>query len=143
PFACRTRLDSIPAAVPYLHADPDRRRLWDGILGPKTGRRIGLAWSGSASHQNDRNRSLGAAQFAPLLTGDAQFFSVQKEMRTDDAALLDVLGIRHFGERIRDFADTAALMTHMDLVISVDTSVAHLAGALGVPVWVLLAFSPD
>jgi ADP-heptose:LPS heptosyltransferase len=80
----------------------------------------------------------------PLLDLDALFVSLQREVRSDDAALLkDQTNIMHFGEELRNFADTAALISNLDLVISVDTSVAHLAGALSKPVWILLPFIPE
>ena len=117
---------------------------WNERLGPRNRPRVGLAWSGNPMHSNDRNRSLKLRALAPLLDLDALFVSLQREVRADDAALLkDPTNIIHFGEELRNFADTAALISNLDLVISVDTSVAHLAGALSKPVWVLLPFIPD
>ena len=101
-------------------------------------------WSGRPTHKNDRNRSVKLRALLPLLDIDAVFVSLQHDLRADDAATLkDQKNIIHFGDELRDFSDTAALISNLDLVISVDTSVAHLAGALSKPVWVLLPFIPD
>jgi hypothetical protein len=107
--------------------------------------RIALAWSGRSTHVNDRNRSLALEQLAPLLALEgASFVSVQRELRPADA---ETLGrnprITHLGAELADFADTAAVLALADLVVCVDTSVAHLAGALGRPGFVLLPFQPD
>lgn len=144
PLAFGTRLESIPADVPYLHADPERVTAWQALLGPRTRPRIGLVWSGSTAHGNDRNRSLPFAQFACFIDNAAEFICLQNELRNEDANLVrqhSNVGI--YNERLKDFADTAALIETLDLVITVDTSVAHLAGALGKPVWILLPFAPD
>ncbi len=145
PRAFGTELASIPSAAPYLFAPPSRAGQWETRLGPRDRPRIGLAWSGDPTHSNDRNRSIALDRLLPLVTGiDATFVSVQREMRAGDAATLRNCGdVLHFGEALEDFSDTAALMANLDLVISVDTSVAHLAGALGKPVWILLPFIPD
>jgi len=107
--------------------------------------RIALSWSGRATHVNDKRRSLALAQLAPLLAvPGAQFISVQRELRDPDTALLaGEARITHIGGELADFADTAAVLSLCDLVISVDTSVAHLAGALGRPGFVLLPHQPD
>lgn len=147
PGAFGTTDASIPARIPYIHCDAERVARWKKRLGKSAaGRkpRIGLAWSGNPAHNNDRNRSLALSDIAPLLTFDAQWVSLQKEVRATDAAVLaENSHIAHFGGQIKDFSDTAALVEHMDLVIAVDTSVAHLAGAMGKPVWILLPFNPD
>ena len=144
PLALDTRLESIPADIPYLFGDAGRIGAWQGKLGARILPRIGLAWSGNSMHKNDRNRSMPLAGFLQLLSGRAQFFSLQKELpATDDPVLHAHPEIRHFGEDLRDFTDTAALIELMDLVITVDTSVAHLAGAMGKAVWVLLPANPD
>jgi len=144
PLAFRTRLETVPSEVPYLQASPRALMHWNERLGPRNRPRVGLAWSGNPMHSNDRNRSLKLRALAPLLDLDALFVSLQREVRADDAALLkDQINIIHFGEELRNFADTAALISNLDLVISVDTSVAHLAGALSKPLWVLLPFIPE
>jgi len=146
PLAFATDLDSIPAAVPYLRAPAEREAHWRKIVGPASGPRIGLVWAGNPGHPNDRNRSVPFAQFRPVCSplAGVRFFSLKIEASRDDIAALAAAPevADHAGE-VRDFADTAALVAQMDLVISVDTSVAHLAGAMGKPVWLLVPFSPD
>ncbi len=144
PLAFRTTLDAVPAALSYLHGDPDRRRIWEEKLGPKTRRRVGLVWSGSAGHANDHNRSIPLATLAPALLDGVEYVCLQRELRESDKEALQRRGdIRFYGEELVDFADTAALCELMDVVISVDTSVAHLAGAVGMKTYVLLPFHPD
>jgi hypothetical protein len=117
---------------------------WQERLGPKRRLRIGLAWSGSPLHKNDINRSISLRTLLPLLDQDATFISLQREVRSEDATTLQKCrDLYHFGDRLKDFADTAALIANLDLVISVDTSLVHLAGALAKPVWVMLPFIPD
>lgn len=143
PHAFGTRLETIPADIPYLHASPDLARAWAHRLGEKRRPRIGLAWAGNADHRNDHNRSIALDTLLPLLDAEADFVSLQKVLRPGDEALLDGRDILRVDAALGDFADTAALITQFDLVISIDTSVAHLAGALGAPVWVLVTHSPD
>jgi tetratricopeptide (TPR) repeat protein len=144
PLAFGTRLETIPSPTPYLHAPAQASKAWQARLGPKTRPRIGLAWSGNAAHRDDHNRSIGLQFLSSLLDIGATFVSLQKDVRDADAAVLrEREDILHFGDALKDFSDTAALISNQDLVISVDTSVAHLAGALGKPVWVLLTYVPD
>jgi tetratricopeptide (TPR) repeat protein len=144
PLAFKTGLHSIPAADAYLHSDAARVQQWTERLGPKTKPRIGLVWSGSAEHANDSNRSLALASLLPHLPHHLEYVSLHKDVRDADRSCLAAHGsIRHFGEQLNDFSDTAALVTLMDLVISVDTSVAHLSAALGRPTWILLPLVPD
>jgi tetratricopeptide (TPR) repeat protein len=145
PRAFATELATIPAATPYLRASQEQVDEWNARLGPRTRPRIGIAWSGRPTHKNDHHRSIGLDAFLSIFAGmDASLVSLQREVRDADAATLrarsDVL---HFGDELADFAETAALIAALDLVVSVDTSVAHLAGALAKPVWVLLPFIPD
>lgn len=146
PLAFRTTLSTIPADIPYLKADAALVRTWQGRLGEKAERlRVGLAWSGNIAHQNDRHRSIPLSRLKPFLqaTG-AELISLQKDVRDHDAAVLAADDdIRHFTSELGDFSDTAALISLMDIVISVDTAVAHLAGALGKPVWIMLPHVPD
>jgi tetratricopeptide (TPR) repeat protein len=141
PLAFATRAATIPATVPYLPAVFPQR---PARLAAQDRPRIGLAWSGNPRHRNDRHRSIPLAVLSPLLEHPATFVSLQKDARPGDAAALRsaprILGL---GASLTDLADTAALIGELDLVISADTSVAHLAGALGVPVWILLPFVPD
>jgi Tfp pilus assembly protein PilF len=144
PLAFGTRLETIPSAVPYLCASSQAVMNWDTRLGPKRRPRIGLAWSGELTHPGDHNRSIPLSALLSLLDIDATFVSLQKDVRAEDAMVLDKRsGLLHFDNALKDFSDTAALVSHLDLVISIDTSVAHLAGALAKPVWVLLPFIPD
>ena len=144
PLALHTDMASIPSPRRYLKADEAKRARWAQVLGSKTVPRVGLVWSGSPTHDDDLNRSIALRALVTSLPGGFAYFSLQKDVRTADmAALAASQHIRHFGEQIVDFADTAALCELMDLVISVDTSVAHLSGALGVPTWVLLPHLPD
>jgi tetratricopeptide (TPR) repeat protein len=145
PWAFRTELATIPAATPYLGVDGAAAMDWGTRLGPRQRPRIGLVWCGNPNHDNDRRRSIALSAMLPLVEGiDATFVSLQRDLRPGDAELLQNCGaIVHFGEQLKDFADTAALVANLDLVISVDTSVAHLAGALGKPVWIMLPYVPE
>jgi hypothetical protein len=108
-------------------------------------KRVALAWAGQANHANDRNRSVDLKLLAPLLELDGlSFVSIQRDLRGDDEAqLARHANVTHVGGQLADMADTAAIMALTDLVIAVDTSVVHLAGAMGRPTWVMLPFSPD
>jgi tetratricopeptide (TPR) repeat protein len=143
PLALGTRLATVPAQIPYLRASPQAVTDWNARLGPRP--RIGLAWSGRPEHNNDHNRSMRlSALLSPLAGFEATYVSLQREVRANDAPVLQGRSdILHFGEGLKSYADTAALIANLDLVISVDTSVVHLAGALAKPVWILLPFVPD
>jgi tetratricopeptide (TPR) repeat protein len=143
PLACHTELRTIPSGKRYLSAEPERIDRWRGRLGLRAQPRIGLAWSGSTTHNNDRQRSIALAQWLPHLPAGFQYVSLQKELRAPDAEALAGSKIMTWAEELRDFADTAALSECMDLVISVDTSVAHLSAALGKSTWILLPYVPD
>jgi len=104
---------------------------------------VGLTWSGNPGQLNDHNRSLPLRALLRLCDLDAAFVSLQKDPRADDKALIDPAGIIDLSADLTDFAETAALVSCLDLVISVCTSTAHLAGALGRPTWTLLSYSPD
>jgi hypothetical protein len=145
PLAFKTTVDSMPAAVPYLHAPGDRVEKWCGMLPDAKALRVGLAWSGSPKHKNDRNRSIALSRLAPLcMDRTMQFVSLQRDLRGADAETLGgVPNVFAPGAALQDFADTAAVISLLDLVISVDTGVAHLAGALGKPVWILLPFNGE
>ena len=148
PLAFGTRLDTIPAAISYLPAlAPARVQSWEqrllDRLGPVRRLRVGLTWSGNPGQLNDHNRSLPLRALLRLCDLDAAFVSLQKDPRADDKALIDPAGIIDLSADLTDFAETAALVSCLDLVISVCTSTAHLAGALGRPTWTLLSYSPD
>jgi hypothetical protein len=138
-----TRLDTIPATVPYLSVPDERRRLWVERLGASTRLRVGLACTGNARHNADRRRSIPFAELQDLLALDCEFHLLQTDLREQDAAHLMESRVINHRARITDLADTAALIGCMDLVICVDTAIAHLAGALAMPFWLLLAKPSD
>ncbi len=144
PHILGTEEETIPADVPYLTAGDDKLETWRQRLGG-TGFRVGIGWAGNPEHKNDKNRSIDLGLFAPLLdTEGCTFYSLQVGERRRDIALNGMEGdLIDLGGDLNDFTDTAAVMDQMDLIISVDTSIAHLAGALARPVWTLLPFVPD
>jgi tetratricopeptide (TPR) repeat protein len=145
PLAFGTRLETIPSATPYLPAPAQPRlQTWEERLGRHDRLRVGLVWSGNPRHDNDHNRSIPLRMLTRILDVDATFVSLQKDSRPDDrATLLERTEIVDLTDRLTDFAETAALASCLDLVITVDTSIAHLAGALGRPTWILLPYMPD
>jgi hypothetical protein len=149
PLAFKTSLGTIPSAVPYLPApDEGRVKEWERRFGSKqlgSDRkfRVGLVWSGNAGHMNDHNRSMPLRDLVKILDVDATFVSLQKDPRDGDREVLSGTDIVDLTENLSDFDQTSALVSCLDLIISVDTSVAHLAGALGRRVWILLPYTPD
>jgi tetratricopeptide (TPR) repeat protein len=153
PLAFATRLDTIPSATSYLPAPAQTRvQTWQDRLedrlktrpGPHHRLRVGLVWSGNPEHKNDHNRSLPLRTFSRILDLDATFVSLQKGPKPDDEKFLrERTEIVDLTADLTDFSETAALISCLDLVITVDTSVAHLAGALGCPTWILLPYVPD
>jgi tetratricopeptide (TPR) repeat protein len=144
PLALKTTLDSVPSDIPYLSPDPGRVARWGPRLEAFGGPRVALVWAGNPAHPNDRNRSLPLAKLAPLWEGDrARVVSLQRERRPGDAELLAAAPLLDLGNDLADFDDTAAVLADCSLVLTVDTSVAHLAGALGRPLWILLPFASD
>jgi tetratricopeptide (TPR) repeat protein len=144
PLAFGTRSETIPAAIPYLAAPAERLAVWRDRL-PSGRPRAGFVWSGSPSHKNDSNRSIALARLAALFEDPpVRCFSLQSELRAADAEVLAGLpNLVDLGRGLRDFADTAAIISLLDVVICVDTAVAHLAGALGKPVVILLPHAAD
>jgi tetratricopeptide (TPR) repeat protein len=144
PLAFRTELATIPANVPYLNLDPAAIQAWSQRLHGE-GLRVGLVWAGNPKHMHDRQRSLALAQLAPLTpVADVSFYALQKGPAAAEMRSIPAEGrIVDLGPQQADMADTAAIIANLDLVISVDTSVAHLAGALGKPVWIPLPHVPD
>lgn len=141
PFAFQTTMQNIPALVPYLpRLVPDEKtRLPDG-----GGRKVGIAWAGAPLHKHDARRSLPLSLVAALFDSEAvQFYSFNRDKRDGDDLLLAHHKVVDLADRLHDFGDTARFMDQMDLIISCDTSTAHLAGALGKPVWTLLPYAPD
>ncbi len=144
PLAFGDTLASIPGEQAWLRPEAAALAGWQSRLARVPGPRIGLVWSGSPAHQDDAFRSLPLSAFSPLQAVEANFVSLQKTLRpTDRQAFEQWPGLVDAGSGLGDFADTAALVAALDLVITVDTSVAHLAGALGVPVWILLSPTPE
>jgi tetratricopeptide (TPR) repeat protein len=144
PAALGTKPDTIPARVPYLAADPEAVRRWSERLGAAPGLKVGIAWAGNPEHRNDRQRSLTLDRIAALfdLPG-VRWFSLQVGARAGDLATLPPGQVTDLSTELTDFAETAAAVANLDLVITVDTAPAHLAGALGKPTWILLPLSPD
>lgn len=147
PLACGTDLPSIPPSHEYLGRSESlvrKAQAWHDRLGPATRPRIGLVWSGNPNHKNDINRSLPLVDFSRILSDRADYYCLQNEVRDADRHVLTAHPeIRYVGDDLRDFSDTAALIANLDLVVSIDTSVAHLAGAMGKPLWLLLPANPD
>jgi hypothetical protein len=144
PLAFRTTLETIPAEIPYVVAPADRVARWRPEMEAIGRPRIGLMWAGNLAHPN-RRRWIPLRFLLPLTEmRDLHFVALQRELPEDDALLLESANVATFlGDRQVDLADTAAMIAALDLMITVDTSIAHLAGAMGKPVWVLLPFSAD
>jgi tetratricopeptide (TPR) repeat protein len=144
PLACATELTTIPAGIPYIDPVENEVAAWRARL-PQRRPLVGLAWSGERSHDNDLNRSMRLATLTPLLDlSGVAFVSLQHDVRREDEPLLQGCpNVHAIGAQFGDFADTAAVMASLDLVISVDTAVAHLAGAMGKPLWLLLPYAAD
>jgi hypothetical protein len=144
PLAFKTQFAAIPTEVPYLTVSAQRVAHWRARL-PPARLRAGFVWSGSATHKNDANRSIPLARLAALFENPPlQCLGLQTELRGPDREVLSGLpNLIHLGDDIHDFADTAAIISLLDVVVSVDTAVAHLAGALGKPVVILLPHAAD
>jgi len=143
PLAFKTELNSIPSPTTYLNSNDEKLDLWNQRLGEKSKPRIGLVWSGSTIHITGQNRSLALADLIKYLPINFEYVSLQKEVRDSDKDALANSAIKNHSEQLSDFTDTAALCDLMDIVISVDTSVAHLSAALGKPTWILLTHMAD
>jgi tetratricopeptide (TPR) repeat protein len=144
PLALGVTVQTIPSSPRYILADEGLRSAWRARLPPKSKPRIGIVWSTATRRKSGYERSIDLADLLPLLLDDVDWISLQKEMNDDDATLLQGLPqIASYHKDLHDFADTAALIDHLDLVIAIDTSVAHLAGAIGKPVWIMLPYNAD
>ncbi len=143
PLALDTQLANIPAPIKYLKADVFKVVEWQQRLGIKTKPRVGIVWSSDPTLAVGPSKTIALELFANLQSEQFELVSLQKNLWYQEESKLSAMGIRHFGDAIKNFVDTAALIECMDLVISVDTSVAHLAGALGRPVWILLHSHAD
>lgn len=144
----RTTLTTVPGPIPYLFPDPVRHARWREWLNahhPPGLPRIGLAWSGRPTHPNDRRRSIRLEALSPLVRAvTARFISIQKPFPSvDKTVMAQFTGLSDISDQLADFEDTAALVSQLDLLITVDTSVGHLAGALGKPVWIMLPKASD
>jgi tetratricopeptide (TPR) repeat protein len=143
PLAFKTELATIPACTPYLAVPPDRLALWRERL-PAQPITVGLVWAGRPTHPNDRNRSIALERLTPLFAPGIRLVSLQRDVHNDDDGILrrhpDILCLGH---EVEDFADTAAIISLLDVIVSVDTAVAHLAGALGKPVFILLPYAAE
>jgi tetratricopeptide (TPR) repeat protein len=144
PLAFATELTTIPAHVPYIQPSPELVAEWRDRL-PQTGRpRIGLCWAGSSAHLNDHNRSIALSRFAEILSlPDLHFVSMQRDADAEAQAILQRHGVVELGQDFESFSDTAAVLAELDVLISVDTAVAHLAGALGKAVALLLPYPAE
>ena len=141
PYICKTRLDNIPAPIPYIHAKEEWQAPWRERLKSLSRPCIGIVWMGNPLYANDHNRSIELSQAQPLFaSARPHLVSLQKGSTT---ATVSNAGILDAVPWLKDFTDTAGLIAVLDLIISVDTGVAHLAGAMGKPVWTLLPFTPD
>jgi ADP-heptose:LPS heptosyltransferase len=144
PLAFRTKLETIPSATGYINSDTLKVEAWQERLGAKTKPRIGLTWSGSQGARMHSERCYPLERLVPYLSDNFQYFCLQTEItEADRKTLMENPVIRRFDAELRDFSDTAALCECLDLVVSVDTSVVHLNGALGRKTWVLLPFDGD
>lgn len=146
PLALGTTYDTIPTRTPYLSTPPAYGRKWRGSLGGHAKRKIGIAWSGRI--QQNETRSMPLAALAPLFALEGiDWIVLQPELSAEEHAALDAhpraVSIHRMGKRIGDFADTAAIIERLDAVVSIDTSIAHLAGALKKPLWLMLPFAAD
>jgi tetratricopeptide (TPR) repeat protein len=145
PLAFHTTLGTIPAEVPYLTAEPERVAIWRQGVAALPGRKLGLVWAGTPLNTNDRRRSITLQQLAPLarIPGlsliSLQYGDAAEQARTPPDGMM----LHDWNDELAEFADVAALIENLDLVISVDTAAAHLAGALGKPVWLLTCFASD
>jgi tetratricopeptide (TPR) repeat protein len=144
PRAFGTTLATVPAAVPYLAARGDKKEAAGEWLASVASPRVGVVWSGNPAHPNDRNRSVPFAALLPVLASVLpRWVSLQKELRPGEPEALREAGAVDLSGLLGDFEDTAGALGQIDLVIAVDTSVAHLAGAMGIPTWILLPYAPD
>jgi hypothetical protein len=144
PLACKTTLDGVPAARRYLHSDAAMVKQWRLQLKHQTRPRVGLVWSGNPNNSSDQRRSIRLADWVAHLPPEIQYFRLQHDVRSDDRKTLDSNPcISSIDDNLLDFVHVAALCECMDIVISVDTSLAHLSGALGQRTWILLSFSAD
>jgi tetratricopeptide (TPR) repeat protein len=142
PIFLGTRLETIPQYVPYLHIRRERSELWARRFESKS-QRVGIAWRGSASHANDKDRSIDLNLLLQAVPTELDIFALNIDLTEKERIYLSRTTARDVSDELHDLCDTAELISTLDLVIAVDTCVAHLAGALGKPTWLLLPFVPD
>lgn len=143
PLAFKTNLTNFHKFEKYLFPNYNKVKAWKKELGAKTKKRIGIVWKGGTALKDDANRSLKLEQLVQIMQYDFDYICLQKEISETEKEILTAKKIRFFSDKIKNFSDTAALCNLMDLVISVDTSVAHLAGTLGIRTWIMLPYMPD
>jgi tetratricopeptide (TPR) repeat protein len=145
PLAFATEIETIPKSdAAYLWVDQNRVKWWKAKLGTKKRPRVGLAWRGNPAHSNDQNRSIPLCNILGELSPDLDWFCLQKDLSSDEERLIKTsTKITHFSDIFTDFADIGALSASLDAILCVDTSIAHLGGALGIPVHVLLPYISD
>jgi hypothetical protein len=144
PGAFRTALSTVPAEVPYLRPEPEAAARWRERLAPLPGLRAGLVWAGNPGHSNDRNRSIPFDALSPLWrVPGVSWASLQVGARAGDPRQAGTGAVHDLSPALGDFAETAAAIAALDLIVAADTAVAHLAGALGRPVWLMLPHVPD
>ena len=143
PALLGTNLETIPSDVPYVRSDATLAAQWAQRLGPAKRMRVGLAWAGSPTHEEDARRSIPLSLLEPLLAVPGEFHCLTRDIRDGDSERMQRWGVGFHGHELPSFSETAALIQSMDLVISVDTSIAHLAGALAKPLWLLISDPPE
>jgi tetratricopeptide (TPR) repeat protein len=144
PFALKTKIDTIPSAPGYLSADTRKIMQWSSrISADKSKPTVGIVWKGNPIHKNDHNRSIRLEIIQRILVDSVNWVSLQKDITDAEGLILRAAKVQDYSTEFKDFSDTAALIASIDLVVSVDTSVAHLAGAVGKPIWLLLPYVPD
>lgn len=143
PQIFKTNTDTIIKNTPYIASNPELVKQWGNKINSDSFR-VGIVWEGTRTHFNDRNRSFDLSVFEPLTSmSGVSLYSLQKEITSEQSNLLEEMNIIALGDSLEDFSYTAAAIENLDLLISVDTAVVHLAGAMGKPVWTLLPFVPD
>ena len=145
PLACKTELTTIPSSTSYIASDPVKVDKWRSRLGVKTKKRIGIAWSSMSNFQGDAIRSLLFSEFIHAFPADKfEYICLQKELKSCDQEIFNMQNnVKFFGDELKDFSDTAALIENVDLVVSTCTSIPHLSAALGRETWILLSKVPD
>jgi tetratricopeptide (TPR) repeat protein len=143
PLAFKTELETIPAGRKYLHADPAKVARWKTRMGDPGGRRVGLVWRGDPNNRDDRHRRMALSDLLQRLPVDCRYYSLQKELSESEKEVFHAHPTASCLADELELSETAAVCECLDLVISVDTSVAHLSAALGKPTWIVLPFSPD